>query len=286
MDYLLFGSYKKSIIVKNVCMKFDMKSFRINRFIDFMFFAFSIFLIVFAYARYLRCSLFIAWAVASILCILLCVMRQLFLKKKSGKETNYKIHKEKVEQCIFVLITNSHEDNLSLFQNMLLTQNNDVLILNSNLIKFNDSAIYLGFDTEKLNSIDAFRAIKTAYDKGAKDIKLLCPSCQINDKIKLERIENIKVQILEKEQIYTDYFDGNDNLLHTNISFRKQNGIKLKELKEMSLSREKSKKYFLYGLLIFFCSLIVRYNFYYVFMSSILFLLAILSRRHSTQNYL
>ena len=262
----------------------SLKNFRLNKFIDFLFFSVCIFLIVFAYLRFLRCNIAVSSAFALLTVVLAGAIRQLIKHKKQSKKALDLVRSKRVNDCMMSLLTNDKIENETIFKNILMAQNNGVVVLNCDLMLYENEALYLGFDKDELDYLDSLRAIKKAINKGARHIRLLCISCKTADKIKLESIENITVEIVEKEEVYLEYFDGKNYLPKQNISFKKQNKIKLRQLKEMSLTREKSKKYFLYGLMIFFCSLIVRYNFYYVFMSSILFLLSILSRKKPAKN--
>ena len=171
----------------------NLKNFRLNKFIDFLFFSVCIFLIVFAYLRFLRCNIAVSSAFALLIVVLAGAIRQLIKSKKQSKKALDLVRSKRVNDCMMSLLTNDKIENETIFKNILMAQNNAVVVLNCDLMLYEDEALYLGFDKDELDYLDSLRAIKKALNKGARHIRLLCMSCKTADKIKLESIENITV---------------------------------------------------------------------------------------------
>lgn len=264
-------------------MKNFFKNIRLGSIADFLILSFCVFLISFAWARFTTHSLMFAIGFSCIAVVGFNGIRFSLNSKKQSKILVKQGKEKLMEESMINLISSTQEDNLELFKNILLAQNADNIIVN-NVIVANDTSFIIDFDTKVLTLEKSLRNIKSCIKNGAKKINVLCYSCLSKDKTTLESIAFAKVQVLEKEEVFLKYLDANKMYPEDVISFDNENKkIKIKELLRMGLTKEKSKQYFLSGILIFFCSLIVRYNFYYVFMSSVLFMLAILSRssRHN-----
>ena len=257
-------------------MKNIFRNISLGSIADFVILSFCVFLISFAWARFTTHSLVFAILFSSIAVVGFNGIKILLNNKRQSKRA-LKQGKEKLMNSSMInLISNSKKDNVELFKNILLAQKIDCEILN-NVIVENETFYIIDFETKNIEIEKCLKEIKYCIQNGAKKINILCFSCPVKDKSTLESIISAKVQVEEKEAVFLKYLDTNKMYPDNTIAFENKK-YKIKELLKMGLTKEKSKQYFLSGVLIFFCSLIVRYNFYYVFMSSVLFLLAILSR--------
>ena len=100
-----------------------------------------------------------------------------------------------------------------------------------------------------------------------------------------QKIKEMKIILLNSKDCFLklikkyNYFPK--NLKNLNL----QEKLKFKEFLKLSLSRKNAKGYFINSLILLFSSFIVRLNIYYVIMSSILLLLALISFFLPQKNY-
>ena len=137
-----------------------------------------------------------------------------------------------------------------------------------------------------------FEAIKPGFDSLLKQIKkiepdnkkiiILCNEIDGNNKIFFENLKNYSISIFTKDAVYSEFLKPSG--LYPKIIFEpnKKKKLKLKEIMLISFNKTNTKKYFFSGLIIFVCSFFVRFNFYYVFMSSLLFLFSLICKNSKT----
>ncbi len=258
-------------------LKKRLKGLTLAQIIDFILTNIALFLILFAWSRFIfkksgswvpfvvTFSIIIAWNTIKLTFKL--TKKCLIVPQNEG------------EKWAYFVSTQNECDNLDF---LIRLYGDDAQKLSNNLFLL-PSGVGIGFDffENELSDIMALKIIRFAKEQNIKQVAIYCIEYDKKIKLFLENIKDIEVAICDKNCLA--HKAQKAGLTPPNIFEQKsKNKIKFKEFLSISLSREKAKSYFLSGILIFFCSLIVRRNIYYVLMSSLLFLLAILSLRKKT----
>ncbi len=113
-----------------------------------------------------------------------------------------------------------------------------------------------------------------------------CIQNRVTNKIKVLTLEpltipfelkNVEIEVINSEQIYKYSKDNNINTLEQ-INLKKKQKYRLKDIICVVLCKEKSKNYWWLGFLLLFSSLFTPFSTYYIIFSTILFVLALVSR--------
>lgn len=252
---------------------------------DFLFFNIAFFLIIFAWTNFLIrqkiFSLILTLTIVAGLNIIKIIYNKFFGKKNNKNDTKNKDN----DLYMLSLISNSQEENQQLFLK-ILTKNEPQKTNLYNFIKFkNDKnkAICFDFTSLILKQENALKLILFAKNNNIDELIILCCQCPSKDKLFYENLKDIKIKIFEKDEICSNFFSKSNIYPEKKFEPKNIEKIRFKNLVKISLDRNKSKNYFISGLLIFFCSLIVRYNIYYVIISSLMFFLSIISRQNKKE---
>ena len=258
---------------------------KISSIFDFIFFNVALFLILFAWSNFILKKRIIALIVSLSLLVAINIARIIYKSffgtkktKNVGKNKNYDLY-------MLCLITNSKKENFELFSK-ILKDKKPIKTRLSNFMMFESdktSAISFDFESQLLKQENALKLILFAIKNKIEKLSILCCGCSSKDKLFFENIKEIKVKVFEKNQICSLFFEKSQIFPKKLFEVKNIEKIKFKSLIKISLDRKKSKSYFISGLLIFLCSLIVRYNIYYVIMSSIMFFLSIMCKQNKKE---
>lgn len=273
--------FKSKIVANN----FYMKNLKFSKIIDFVFINFIVFLITFAWIRFLIKKIILALILSAIILLIFNFIKYFFNKSKEDKFKISKTLEQDIESYNLTLISNETGENLKFFANMLIDKSPKI-IEEQNLVLYKencsgiieDFALAPIYCEPELQYSMALKHISFAIKNKAKCVYLCCNACSQKTKLLLEKIDNIQVVILDKNLVYSNFFKVYNTYPDIKFKFKIDKKIKLKEIINISFDKSRTKSYFLSGLFIFFCSFFVKYNFYYVFMSSLLFLFALLSK--------
>ena len=258
-------------------MRNFIKNLKFSSVIDFLFFNLTLFLIFFAWTRFIFKNVLIALIITFALIIAINIIKNIRMHIKSSKNATLKIKSSEMENCLLLLLAQSNQEKVDLFSSFY--EKNEIECVLDNIIVFKDnSGLAINFSHKNESQESFLRIVYKARQNNIKKLSILCYSMNKQDKIFFENLTDIEAKILEKEEVYTKFLiklPKKENYFNVKSTGK----IKFKQFISLSIDRRKAKGYFLSGLLIFFCSLIVKYNIYYVIMSSILFLLALLSFR-------
>lgn len=255
-------------------LKKYLKGLTLAQIIDFILTNIALFLILFAWSRFIfkKSGSLVPFFV--ILAILV-GWNTIKVSFKSHKKS-FVVPQNESEKWAYFVSTQNESANLDF---LISLYGNEAQKLSANLFLL-PNGVGIGFDffENELSDIRALKIVRFAKEQNIKKVAIYCIDCDKKIKMFLENIKDIEVAVCDKNCLV--YKTKKAGLAPPNIFEQKpKNKIKFKEFLSISLSRQKAKGYFLSGVLIFFCSLIVRRNIYYVLMSSLLFLLSILSLR-------
>lgn len=258
---------KKSYNFKKFLSKL-VKNFSISFFFDWIFFNLCIFLFLFAWIRFVTKS-FAASIVLSIVILAGINILKIFLNQRKLPSTSQKklLENTKIFFINYMSLTTKEQSTLmgDAFGKRVKTN----LYLNTGTLTL------VALERKSLDVSLALSCSKFALKNGVNSFVILCQSCQKEDMTLLLSIKNVKIEIYVFTEAY-EYFCKYSQPPKIEIECVLQNKIKFRELAKEAISPPKAKKYFFSGLLIFFCSLVVKYNIYYIVMSSVMFFLAML----------
>lgn len=287
----VFSNFGNNLNMNN--LKNLLKSIKIPQIVDFILTNVALFFIIFAWTKYIfKNNIF---AVLATTFALLIGWNIVYFSIKIAKKTPI-FSTDDAEQWAQFVLTQDEKDNLNfligLYQkdkiysdisNNIHQNLKGIDVLSRNLFLLHNN-IGVGFDflESDLNLMRALKIVRFAKERKITKLAIFCANVDPTSKNYLENLKDIEVVICDKN--YLALKAKKMGLSTPNIFQEKPHSkLKLKEILSLSITREKAKKYFLSGLLVFFCSFFVRYNIYYILMSSLLFLLAILSIKQKNQ---
>lgn len=263
--------------IKNylINLKNYFKNIKFSDFMDFLIFNLSTFLIFFAWTRFIFKSTFPALITTLSVIVAINIFKSLFSSLKNNKTTLSKTKQKEIDNLSNYLLSLTNDESIEFVQN--LYSDKKIINIKAHQIIFEQNyGITFSFEDAQIKYSKTLQLVKEAIINNVKTLGILCIKCDYKDKLLLENLKNINVNIIEIGTIHNKCKQNNiviPNYFEQNPTKK----IKFKQLFDISLDKKKAKNYFFSGLLVFFCSAIVKYNIYYVIMSSILFCLAILS---------
>ena len=138
--------------------------------------------------------------------------------------------------------------------------------------KNNETHVFSLYYSSQLDESKLLEIIKT---KKTNNLVVFCSNKDA--KLISTAFKDKKIELINIEQLYEIFNTKNIQIPTDNIDLNKSK-VSLNEVLKNSLSRNKSKGYFISGLVLLFTSLIIPYKIYYVVFSSVLFLLSLLCR--------
>lgn len=258
---------KKSYNFKETLAKL-FKKFSLARLLDWIFFNLCIFLFLLAWIRFVTKSFATSVAISLVILAGLNVLRYA-LRDKRRPATSQKQLLDNTKDFFINYMSLSQKERTMLVGETLGKRVKNNLYLKENTLTF------VALEQKPLDISLALSHAKFALKSEVNSLIILCQTCQKEDLTLLQSIKNVKVEVYVFSKAY-EYFCKYSTPPEIELVSVSQNKIKFKELAKEAIDPPKAKKYFFSGLLIFFCSLVVRYNFYYVLMSSVMFFLSIL----------
>lgn len=244
------------------------KNFSLSRTIDWLFFNLCLFLLLFAWIRFATKSF--GWATTLSLSILFVInlLIYLFRSKKPSNISQKELEKQSKEFFLNYSALSQKEKNL-------LAGNSFGKKVKTNLYLQDNKLTLIALEQKTLDISHTLSCAKFALDNDAKKLIVLCNYCPKEDLKMLQSIQNVSVCVVSGTTAY-QYFCSHATPPQKVLTCSNVNKIRFRDLANEAIKKSKAKRYFLSGLLIFFCSLVVRYNIYYVFVSSLLFFLSLL----------
>lgn len=252
-----------------------MKNFKLANIIDFVFINILCFLIFFVWAKFFNRNILISVLISFVLLFIFNIIRTFIRTKKKNKYTIDKNLEVDIEQYMLTLLSNTKEETQKFFLKALENKNPTINKRDNIIYLPSNKAIIPYFKRQELNLEESLKTIKKVKDE-VTTIIFLCVTCNPKTKNFLEKLKIKQVKVYEKNDVYFKFLAPNNYYPPIMFEYTKSNKFKIKELLYISFNKKRAKSYFFSGIIIFFASFIVRHNFYYVFMSSILFLFALI----------
>lgn len=269
-----------------------MKNFNLANLIDLVFINLLFFLIGFVWIKYFSRNILFSITIALFILIIFNLIRFFIKNKKSINNTINKKLEEDINQYTLTFLSNTNKENLIFFTKIIKNKKPEVNF-EKNLISYNNNnkltALCPIFDEKEIIAEKCLKYISYAKELKIQILCFLCCNVSIKTISFLSGFKDMEIKTLDKRQIFNQLLKPSGIYPEIKFSFKENKKLKLKELINISFNKTRAKGYFLSGLFIFFCSFVVRYNFYYVFMSSLLFLFTIfcyLKKEEKTKNSL
>ncbi|HEY8418862.1 MAG TPA: hypothetical protein VIL03_00255 [Clostridia bacterium] len=254
-------------------------SYKISRFLDYVFARFLAGLIVFIWIKYYVESWFLAWLYTAITMAILIIIFDLMLKK--GKKTETVKDKVKKEQIMNQLCFNSMAQNLEFFEKMLSARYEVQNKKNCLIIKKDDKslAVFLKFSNSKLAPNNIIDVVKESKELDIKKILILCNGANNNAYSFAACLDGYDISILDDKAVY-DLMKKYDTFPEINLKVNKfPKNLQLKEIAAIALSRKRVKGYFFASMLLLFSSFFVKYAIYYRIAATLLLIMALVAMK-------
>ena len=172
------------------------KSIRFADLIDFVIFNLSIFLLIFAWTKFVFKSTLPSFIVTFATCICINIFKSTFSSQKKEKNKLLKQEQLQVEKLSNYMLTQKTSENLQLIKQ--LYSNKNIKNIKENLILFDDN-IAVGFDYEhlQLDHIFMLKTLRQAQNLDATKLYMYCNNCEYKEKLFFENIKNLEVVVLK-----------------------------------------------------------------------------------------
>lgn len=258
--------------------KYYMKKFIVFEIISVVFRLLLIFLISFVWLRYITRDFKLSVILSIFTTLVVDFTIKFFSDKKKRKGILKEKEKQEIESYINTFIFNDDNYSVNFFYNLATkrhtaTKNRrfvTVIHPESKIILF-PFFLYRAFDTDDL--IFIYNNIKNQeFSK-----LIICTNKISPDAIKLCKKINSKIILLDGEQTYLKLLLEYNFYPEKMPSLKQTETLSWKDLLAYTLNKKRTKGYFLSSIVLLISSFVVSYNLYYVIMSSVLLLLALVS---------
>jgi hypothetical protein len=254
-------------------------SYKIARFLDYVFARFLAALIIFIWIKYYIDSWFFAWLYTAIAMAVLIIVFDLMLKK--GKKTETVKDKIKKEQIMNQLCFNTAAQNLEFFEKML-SGSYEVENKNSCLVLKKDDksmAVFLRFSTSKLAPNNIIEVVKESKELDINKIIILCNGANTGAYSFAACLDGFDITILDDKAVY-ELMKKYQTFPEINLKINKfPKNLQLKEIAAIALSRKRVKGYFFASILLLFSSFFVKYAVYYRTAATLLLIIALVAMK-------
>lgn len=261
--------FKISVLVN----KYTMSKFRLINILDIIFITIASFLLVFAWVQFflrnLIFSLLISAIITSSMLITIKLIKSKHLSRLQNKTrleadilkfklTIQTLPSTKFAQLIKKIIPKDLDPHI---------QKGDIIFTNNN---FPTTCTY----ASDLNINTLLKIIK---EKPTNSLIIFCPDYSQDVKHISTSFQNKSIKLVKLDELYPIFNQHNIQIDTSNINLHKCK-LTLKEIALNAISRDKSKGYFISGIILLFTSIIIPFKIYYVIFSTILMSLSIICR--------
>lgn len=245
---------------------------KLSKISNALFLIISIFLLFFIwcnhYIKNIKLSLFSSIIFILSFLIIVIPINRLLKLKKSAKN----LQKKQIEITSNNLLFSSNDQILSIFQNIL--NYNSTNIISPNHIYLDNKDIFFLFAEEIPTEHEILYALKT---RQCNNVEIYC----LNPPPNFRFFCDINIKFFDINTIQQLF---NDRNIRFNENKSKKSKIGFNDVLKTIFSKEKSRTYFNFGLLILLSSMFTPYNIYYIVMSTILICTSIFCRFNTIFN--
>lgn len=256
-----------------------MSKFKFVNIIDTIFLSAVTFFIIFAWVQFFVKNIILSLFISTILATVVILAIRWFKSRKYASKQNQLNRSSNLARFKLAIQTMPSVKLTTIIKKLIpskytaKTTKGDITFVKDNL-----THTFTFYYENQLNDTKLLDIIKS---KKASNLTIFCSTFSQDAKLVATAFKNKKIELINLEQLYDICNTHNIEIDTDNIDLNKSK-ITLKEILKNSLSRNKSKGYFISGLILLFTSLIIPYKIYYVVFSSILFVLSLLCRLRPT----
>ncbi len=256
-----------------------MSRFKFVNIVDSLFISVVIFFIIFAWIQFFVKNILLSLFLSAIFSSLAILFIRWLKAKKYTSTQNKLTQSSKLASFKIAIQSMPHQKLITLIKKLIPAEYNPKTIKGDiSFVKNNSSTIFTFYYLGELNDIMLLNIIK---NKTADKFVIFCSNFNQEADIIARSLKNKNIDIINLEQLY-EIFNKNNISVDTGHIDLNKHKITLKGILKNSISRNKSKSYFVSGLVLLLTSLIVPFKLYYVIISSILFVLSLLCRLKPT----
>lgn len=253
----------------------NMSKFKFVNIIDTIFLSFATFLIIFAWVQFFVKNLLLSLFISAILAIATILTIRFFKNKKYLAKQSEIANSANLIRFKLAIQTLPNTKLATIIKNLIPAKYFAKSVKGDIVFNKQDNVhAFTFYYSAQLTDTKLLELIKT---KKCDRLVVFCSSFNQDAKLISSAFKDKKIELVDLEQLYHIFNKHNIHIDTTNIDLNKSK-ISILDILKNSISRNKSKGYFLSGLILLFTSIIIPYKIYYVIFSSILFLLSLLCR--------
>ena len=258
-----------------------MSKFKFVNIVDTVFVTLAILLIIFAWVQFFIKNIILSLILASIISLCIIFLMRRIKSKKQTRHLNNVAQTTEMLKFKLTIQTLPHSKLISLIKH-LIPSKYEPKTIKGDIIATKDGVTHV-FTTYFHNELTESQLLEIIKTKQYKNITIFCSAFSNDVKSVCNVFINKNIRLINLEELYNLFEQNNITIDTSNINLTKHK-ITLLEILKNAISRNKSKGYFISGIVLLFTSLIIPYKIYYVVFSSALFALSLVCRlkHHNT----
>ena len=252
-----------------------MSKFKFVNIIDTFFIALVTMLIIFAWIQFFIKNIILSLILSTLLSLAVIYLFRYIHSKKQTRYLSAMTKKDEIIKFKLAIQTIPHTQLISLIKR-LIPKKYEIKVSKGNISVIKDTVLHI-FITHFDGELSESKLLEIIKTHKCSNITIFCLSFNNNLKQICNAFKNKTISLIDLEQLYNLFNQNNITIDTSNIDLSKHK-ITLLEILKNAVSRNKSKGYFISGLVLLFTSLIIPYKIYYVVFSTVLFALSLLCR--------
>ena len=252
-----------------------MSKFKFVNIVDLVFITICTFILMFAWVQFFVKSLFLSLFVSVLLTFTLMIVVRVFKSRKYDAQQLILSNNTNLIKFKLAIQTMPTLSLARIIKQLIPTEYNPKISKNTiTFVKNGSTYTFVLYYSNELNENNILEILKTT---NCNNIVVFCSSYGKQVKEISTSFNNISVELISLEQLYEIFNKNNINISTDNIVLNQPKST-LKQILKRCISREKSKGYFISGLILLISSILVPYKIYYLVFSSILIILSLACR--------
>lgn len=254
-----------------------MSKFRIINLFDKIFITITIFLITYAWINFFIRNLYLTFVLSLIFTFSITFILFYLTNKKAQKQNISKTYLKDVDEkfLAFRLLSSSEQINLI---NTILAKDETIKINSRNLTFSKNNKqhqIVIATEQEKLSQHTLINLISNR-NKNTEILQIICEDFEPN--LNTNLLDNLTVEIITKKMLYDKFFLTHNIFPNTSNLSKQTKRIGVKNFFKNFFKANKSKGYFLCGLVLIFSSIILPFHIYYLIFGTTLLIFSLLCK--------
>lgn len=255
-----------------------MQKFRLINFIDRLFVSCAIFLIIYAWINFYIRNLWTTFILSIIFSSAIVFIIYYIINKKQEKKQRKKENTKEINLNFFAFQLSTIEKKLHLLKTILSLKydcslkSGGILYTAENKRHF----MLLALDENEINNNNISIILSKINTKDIDEIDIVCEN--FSTSLKTNIFINIQINLIDKTKLYFDYFEKSNIYPDTKNIDNSIVKVSFVDLIKNLFVPQKSKSYFLCGLVLIFSSIILPYFIYYLIIGTILLIFSVLCK--------